>query len=79
MWMMFEVTYMKLHQVLKDQPAQQLKDFEDVEKKDRHHIQTHFKAIPLLHDVYELQVCHMCNLSRVYVTCVIYHVYMSRV
>ncbi|KAL5271744.1 hypothetical protein ACHWQZ_G000074 [Mnemiopsis leidyi] len=42
-------------QVLKDQPAQQLKDFEDVEKKDRHHIQTHFKAIPLLHDVYELQ------------------------
>lgn len=42
-------------QVLKDQPAQQLKDFEDVDKKDRHHIQTHFNAIPLLHDVYELQ------------------------
>ena len=43
-------------QVLKDQPAQQLKDFEDIEKKDRHNIQTHFNAIPLLQDVYELQV-----------------------
>ena len=50
--------------MLKDQPAQQLKDFEDVEKKDRHHIQTHFKAIPLLHDVYELQVCHVTGIKQ---------------
>ena len=43
-------------QVLKNHPAQRLKDF-NVNKKDRHNIQTHFNALPLLQEVYELQVC----------------------
>lgn len=41
-------------QVLKNYPAQRLKDF-NVKKKDRHNIQTHFNALPLLQEVYELQ------------------------